>query len=455
MKKIEKNKKKKVNVKRITRISFLQTRDRNSFIEICYNDNRTNVYELSSNENGRIRIDNTGYDIKRVSSHPQNVIKDTRLDKSIWTSINTELWNHYSVPSGTKKRFETNYMKVTFKETSLKKDNKTNKSVAKKKRPTQTRKPLSDKTDALWTSLNSETRRLQKETSINSINWKRVTVEQGYVYVSDEGTKIVIDGRTLKFVNEKIRVSIPFPSSIAVEQEELITTIRKQITNKTTDTYLPSKSGKQSEENNNNNNKITNNSNNYPVRHLGEKDFVVYSNILRCRNKKHIVEDILGKVKLFTIHNREIEYTFHGVYCEKCNVCFILRDDFEKIRNIGVPCCHIESSESYYSRLASGNRWESGEYVLSDYGYNVRAIDNIPEEERHLRLRQVIRYGILSASEVKGKIILFRSSKQGLPNYQNAIKKWNRDIDFIDNLKDENKSIANVKAIKNKEYKTK
>lgn len=166
---------------------------------------------------------------------------------------------------------------------------------------------------------------------------------------------------------------------------------------------------------------------------IGMKNFVVRRNVFKCRYNGHKVQNIEAAISL--IKNRPVTQIIHkrvsAGYCPVCNTYFIMHSTYEKLKNIGIPCCRVIDGKTYDSGSSLGSMNLADESVLMQYGYNVNQNEDLTEKTRHKILALMIDNGILSKSEIIGYLDFFISQRQFNSKYEMAISKWEIDSDFV------------------------
>ncbi|MBR0437564.1 MAG: hypothetical protein IJK00_00290 [Clostridia bacterium] len=219
---------------------------------------------------------------------------------------------------------------------------------------------------------------------------------------------------------EKAQLLLKLLNSVEKQTQQLHFTVANKPRNKQINNIDINTSGKQS---------------------ISFNDFIVYSKDLSCRIKGHHIENVLSSVEVMA-HTGEIKLMqIQAAYCKKCGVYYITQKDYETLIRIGTPLCKIMSRDVFYKhgKIVYKNKNKS-EYVLSEYGYNVQANNDMNQHERHVKLKTLVDYHILTISEIKAKISSFIKQKEGLKNYLKAVEKWNNDYEYLGRLHSEMKT---------------
>lgn len=184
-------------------------------------------------------------------------------------------------------------------------------------------------------------------------------------------------------------------------------------------------------------------------RKINNKDFLVKTNLFRCFFKEHVIQEILGIVKVLTPYGEIKLVKVPVAYCEECNCYYILKSEFDKICEEGVILCQVLRSKIYYEHgLSDLTYFGSGESVLKINGYNVIASQNLSDIQRKMILKNIMDNNILLAHNIASYLDTFISMKLGLPQYNEAIKKWTEDKEFVLHYKNTAKIEENIEVIK-------
>lgn len=173
---------------------------------------------------------------------------------------------------------------------------------------------------------------------------------------------------------------------------------------------------------------------------------VTYSMI--CKENNHTIIPYKGLVPILDKENKEQLYEIYVGYCKECNCFYMFRNDFDKMLEVGKPLCKV-------IRIDRGEKLEDSdkgfqyrsESVLHVLGYNVRANNNLTQEQRQQILLNAIEQDLLQAHEILdflNWLVKINTSKRG---YSSAIDKWRTDIEYIKNTALENADSTTVSTI--------
>lgn len=159
------------------------------------------------------------------------------------------------------------------------------------------------------------------------------------------------------------------------------------------------------------------------------KDVLVRTANAQCIEKSHVVEEINATVNILkrgTSHREE--YVLKAYYCRNCNRCYILENEFIRLKRIGTICCKVINLNDLKQ---SGDWGWANQSILRQYGYTVNQSDNLSRIERQTILDLVISNEVMSRDEVIDFLEWLLNRNSGNRNMDQAIKKWNEDIDYL------------------------
>lgn len=180
-----------------------------------------------------------------------------------------------------------------------------------------------------------------------------------------------------------------------------------------------------------------NKSSNVQNRYLDIHDIIVINSVKSCTQKYHTLSDV--RVKIPVLYDNEmvarIDVTIS--YCRECNKYIMLKNDYTKIT--GTIMCQIIDETVKVDSVAQDNLTnQQRKSMLYNYGYNVSAQNNLSDKNRRIILASVVEAKILTRVQVEDhlQVLIDRGSK--IPSWGEAVQKWKRDKNFIQNYKTEN-----------------
>lgn len=167
---------------------------------------------------------------------------------------------------------------------------------------------------------------------------------------------------------------------------------------------------------------------------ISSDDFVICCSIFQCMHKNHSLYDIEAVIEVMDIQENIIkELILPAGYCNECNRYFIFEDDFQKVKNIGIPLCRVIDEKVYRNSVSESlfsNGW-SQESLLRQYGYSVSIEEGLTAERRQKILAVMIDIGVITRSEIKNYLSFFIRIRENNPVFELAISKWQEDLEFV------------------------
>lgn len=170
---------------------------------------------------------------------------------------------------------------------------------------------------------------------------------------------------------------------------------------------------------------------------LSFNDVIVLTTVTSCSSKGHNITDINAKIPVIKT-NGNIEYTCRNVaYCRECNKYIMLKSDFYDIPD-RIACQVIDQTTTSASSNDDEIEISQKQSVLYKYGYNVNAIDNLSDKQRHTILALVVESDILTRAQIISHLdtLIERGSK--ITKWKNAVGKWKQDRKYVCDYKTEN-----------------
>ena len=177
---------------------------------------------------------------------------------------------------------------------------------------------------------------------------------------------------------------------------------------------------------------------------IGEKDYLVRNDDIKCSLDGYIIEDIDGTVNVLTASGNIESVKIPVGKCLACGNLYLHEREYRKLKEQGIILCRIEKAISE-SNLFKGRpmKWNK-ESLLHSYGYNVNSTEGLSEEQRHKVLEMILANGLLTRFEMIDQIEFLINLNKGKDCFSLAIKKWQDDIEFLNNLKTEDIKVQNI-----------
>lgn len=162
---------------------------------------------------------------------------------------------------------------------------------------------------------------------------------------------------------------------------------------------------------------------------------IVIGDQLSCVHEEHKKEELLVSVDFVKKNGDKIRVEAKACYCEKCNLFFMRKHDYRVMKSKAGDAkmlCQEREYEKYYKNPNFSDYNMNDHSVLNIYGYNVNAIENLSDEQRHEILASLVDRNILGKSRIASYLAYFIRLNEGKKkDFSDAINKWNSDRDFI------------------------
>lgn len=152
----------------------------------------------------------------------------------------------------------------------------------------------------------------------------------------------------------------------------------------------------------------------------------IHQGNIACLKYKHPIED----VKAAIVTDSDNPLFVHASRCVKCNIAFIRKEEYIRLRNQHpfLVANFCELSYDGYMPLRTGTL--ADESPLMFCGYSVKS-DGLSDRCRHTLLKNIIYNGILSKTDVIQYLEHFIGFNGGKENMFAAVNKWEKDLKFV------------------------
>lgn len=164
--------------------------------------------------------------------------------------------------------------------------------------------------------------------------------------------------------------------------------------------------------------------------------FLVRTNMFKCI-RNHEVEDIIAVFRVLNAQGRIVQVEAPAAKCEQCKVYYIHEYIFQKVLTYGTPLCQVITEKQYlngsYLKMNPGMAQKS---LLKICGYSVSATEGLSDQERQRILESIIENGIMTRHEVIQYLNYFISMRKNQSrDMSEAISKWKKDVNFVENMR--------------------
>lgn len=158
------------------------------------------------------------------------------------------------------------------------------------------------------------------------------------------------------------------------------------------------------------------------------RNFTLY--VYESLNKVKCVNSLKHHQENVTIRSNNISgslVSFNAFYCSSCNKYYTTTDVIER----NFPLKKYPFIRLNFAGYSGNYRREESELMM--YGYSVRA-DGPSETERHNLLARLMTFDFLSKGRIVAIIRDHINYNGRRANMENAVKKWQDDLDFVQNF---------------------
>lgn len=173
------------------------------------------------------------------------------------------------------------------------------------------------------------------------------------------------------------------------------------------------------------------------IQHSNSSQYVtaiILSYNKKCEYKQHHLIDTKATIKILSKNNKVIDITLPSVFCKECNQYIILKNDYKSAKQKGILLCKVTDLTPEYITKHKNSSYSGTESKVHRLGYNViKQKYNYTYEQRKIILANIIEnYGI-TRHEILSMLDTNITRKINIPNYADAVRKWQQDREFVKN----------------------
>ncbi len=160
------------------------------------------------------------------------------------------------------------------------------------------------------------------------------------------------------------------------------------------------------------------------------RSFFVMDNMENCEKHAHEYAEVEATVPV--MEGETFNYlNFPATYCFDCNVYYISRREYNRLKNKGKVLCQMLTAEEY-ERYRQGTKFDDLSPIgpLAMLGYTVKK-DVLYDSERRQLLNWIIENEIMTKAKVIWYLESFIRRNQGQVKKASAVQKWREDRDYL------------------------
>lgn len=180
---------------------------------------------------------------------------------------------------------------------------------------------------------------------------------------------------------------------------------------------------------------------------LNYKDVIVIAKSMICYHSKHTVIPYKGIVELLNKENKKINYEIYVGYCVECQKYYVFKDDYYKMIEEGRPLCAIYWEDELKKKAKSESFFCKSQSVLNAMGYNVKADSSLQVKERQQILVDAVNSGMFEFNDLLNFLNWLIQTRMPQQKYENAVKKWKEDLEFIKRYNSDKRNAVEIKRI--------
>ncbi len=155
----------------------------------------------------------------------------------------------------------------------------------------------------------------------------------------------------------------------------------------------------------------------------------------KCNNENHNIIDITAKLRIVFPNGKIDFYYAPTAYCTDCDKYFMLKKDFNDIKKHGTILCEIIGTEKYSINGSIIKYQSTSESRIHQLGYNVQKGSGLTDRQREVVIASMIENTDISKHEISSHIQRCINQHKQQQNYQDAVRCWQHDYEFISNYK--------------------
>lgn len=175
---------------------------------------------------------------------------------------------------------------------------------------------------------------------------------------------------------------------------------------------------------------------------------IVINDNRKCIHDSHNIIDVEAIIRIAKPDGKIINHTVQAAYCEECNMYFLLKTELKTAKSIGVLLCQIIDKNTYINDIKSNKVNSNNESRIHQLGYNVQKGFGYTDKQRETILANIIENTDISKHEITSLLQRCINQHKNQQNYQEAVKCWKHDYEFISSYKHDDMPEVIIEKIK-------
>lgn len=162
---------------------------------------------------------------------------------------------------------------------------------------------------------------------------------------------------------------------------------------------------------------------------------IVLNDNRKCTNNNHKIIDLNATLRIAQPDGKVINHIIPAAYCEICDTYFVLKRDFEIVKEHGTILCPVIDMTEQTINKKGITSLSTSESRIHQLGYNVKRGNGYTREQRQLILANILDNNNISRHEIESCILRPMMQHKNQANYSDSVLAWKQDLEFIKNYK--------------------
>lgn len=174
-------------------------------------------------------------------------------------------------------------------------------------------------------------------------------------------------------------------------------------------------------------------------------DVIMATYSMICHN--HFIKPLRGIVQLLTKENIQIKYEIYVGYCSECDLYYCFKDDYLEMYKHGTPLCVVYNEETNENKNKISTFQYKSQSVLNAMGYSVGMEADLSSVERQDIIATALHNKLFEIHDLISFLNWLIQTRKTQSKYNNAVKRWKEDLEFVKQYEIENREKVNIDGI--------